>query len=91
MRPQIFFKLIIHFIGHTVMCMAPRWHQKKTKTRALKKNKKIIFEKMSKSKSLFLGHFEGPGGMGVCGNHWKLSQFRACKIWWKSVRKTPVS
>ena len=43
--------------------------------------------KMSKSKSLFLGRFKGLGGMGVCGNHWKWSQFCACKIWWKSIRK----
>ena len=25
--------------------------------------------------------------MGVCGNHWKWLQLRACKTWWKSVRK----
>ena len=29
--------------------------------------------------------------MGVCGNPWKWLQLRACKIWWKSVRKTPIS
>ena len=31
--------------------MAPRSHQKKTKTRALKNNKKSFFKQMSKSKS----------------------------------------
>ena len=30
-----------------------------------------IFQTFSKSKSLFLGRFEGLGGMGACGNHWK--------------------
>ena len=70
--------------------MAPLWHHGTIAPRALKKNKNKI-EKMSKSKSLFLGRFKGLGGMGVCGNHRKWSQFRACKIWWKSVRKTPIS
>ena len=51
----------------------------------------FLFKKMSKSKSLFLGRFKGLGGMGACGNHWKWSQFCACKIWWESVRKTPIS
>ena len=71
--------------------MAPRWHQRMIAPRALKKDKNRIFGKMSKSKSLFLGRFKGLGGMGVCGKHWKWSQLRACKIWWTSVRKTPVS
>ena len=43
----------------------------KNKHKGSQKEKKILFGKMSKSKSLFLGHFEGPGGMGVCGKHWK--------------------
>ena len=37
--------------------MAPRWHQETIAPRALKKNKKIMFGIMSKSKSLFLGRF----------------------------------
>jgi hypothetical protein len=72
--------------------MAPRWHQKKQK-QGLSKGINNRFWKIPKSKSLFLGQFRGPGGggMGICGNHWKWSQFRECKIWWKSVRKTSVS
>ena len=33
--------------------MAPRWHQQKTKTRALKKNKKIILKKCPKVNRCF--------------------------------------
>ena len=29
--------------------------------------------------------------MGVCGNHWKWSQLRSCKVLCKSERKTPIS
>ena len=71
--------------------MAPRWHHGTIAPRALKKKETIIVEKMSKSKSSILGRFKGLGGMGVCGNHAKWLQLRACKIWWISVRKTPVS
>ena len=67
--------------------MAPRWHQGIIAPRALKKKKKLIFGKMTKSKSMFLGRFKGLEGMGVCGNPWKWSQLRACKIWWTSFIK----
>jgi hypothetical protein len=43
-----------------------------------KDKKYILFEKSAKSKSLFLDRFK-PKCMGVCGNHWKWSQNRACK------------
>jgi hypothetical protein len=36
-----------------IMKMAPRWHLKKTKTRTLKKNKKIFFEKCQKVNRCF--------------------------------------
>ena len=52
-----------------------------------KKNKN---KKRSKSKPLFFVVVNAQGGMGACGNHWNLSQFRACNIWQKSVRKTPI-
>ena len=39
---------------YTCKRMAPRWHKKKTKTRALKKNKKKTFEKCQKLNHCFL-------------------------------------
>ena len=44
--------------------MAPRWHHVTIAPRARKKNNKIMFGRMSKSKSLFLGHFKKPRGHG---------------------------
>ena len=41
----------VYFIYILYVLMAPRWHQKTIAPRALKKNKKLFFEKMSKSKS----------------------------------------
>ena len=36
-----------------------------------------------------LGRVKGLGELGVCGNHKKWLQLRACKTWYKSVGKTP--
>ena len=46
------------------MDMAPRWH-KKTKTRAIEKNKQNFLKKCQKVNRCFLGHFEGPGEHGI--------------------------
>ena len=61
--------------------VAPRNDSPNGSQKDLKKNQNNFWGendgRMSKSKSLFLGHFKGLEGMGVCGNHWKWSQFRA--------------
>ena len=47
--------------------------------------------KNTTSKLKLLCRFRGLGGLGVCGNHRKLLQLRACQLWCKSVRKTNIS
>ena len=44
----------------------------------------------AKSKLKWLGRFRSLGGLGVCRSHRQWLQLRACKIWCKSVRKTPI-
>ena len=70
--------------------MAPRWDHGAIAQKDPKKKKKKKSWKNTKSIFKFLGRFRGLGGLGLCGNHRKRIELRACKIWSRSVPGTSV-
>lgn len=77
-------------VGFRPRCllMAPLRHKGTIALRSPNNNNKTNLWKMH---ILVLERFKGLVGLGECGKHWKCIQFRACNIWCKSVRTTPIS